>query len=595
MTKMKWRAMIGPKKILVQPAGLDEPPRYVQFWVIAMVFSLFSALFFIMAMMDVRRLEGMLLDHRIKRAQYVLEGIQKGSEDWFDYLTSVFKPDESSPGHPLPREAFSSQGALAKPLAELARRIRSREQMQMLSRESLQSVTDSEDLAAILLLDEAGQVLVQTGPVSEGILSRARIFVDGHEEVAVHLPQPIDNGSPSGFVGMRGQEGKGAIILVLDAKSRRSWMIKTAVHEAVEKSLWIKAVTYLIIEDAAGHPITRAGYTPDGALQYDSPAPVISGDSTGSASPRTEATDMQSVEITLPFMLHGEMIGKARVGVSRGADRLVVQDRQHIFLWTGIMILIGLFAMGLLYHTQNRHIARLHAMRERLHQAERISSLAKLAAGVAHEIRNPLNAVSMAAQRLQREFSPPAGEEKAEFQRITHIIRDEVRRLDGIVEDFLGLSRTDRLHLHAQPITDLLRRIGFLVREEAEALGIRLVEERSDYSPSILMDAGKMEQALLNIVRNAMESISGKGCIAIGVEKSGRNRAGIKVRDSGTGIPPEEACRVFDPFYTTKENGVGLGLCIAHEIVVAHGGEIRIHSEPGVGTTFEILLPEAAE
>ena len=105
------------------------------------------------------------------------------------------------------------------------------------------------------------------------------------------------------------------------------------------------------------------------------------------------------------------------------------------------------------------------------------------------------------------------------------------------------------------------------------------------------MNSGKMEQALLNIVRNAVESIPGRGEVTISCEKKGKKWASIQIRDTGPGISAKEEPRIFDPFYTTKANGVGLGLAITHEIVLAHGGEIRVESEPKKGTIFEILLP----
>lgn len=587
-------AMTERTKATPQAATSEDRPRYVQFWVIAVVFLLISALFFITAMMDVWRLERFFLDYGAKKAQYILEGLQKDAEEWFDYLLDVYKPRADSLGHPPPPgEAPFALSPLAKRLIDAAKHIQSLAQAQLLSPESLQGMAASQDLAAIVVVDEGGRIRTRTGPVPEALLNRAMAMVDEGGETAIQLPKSSETGVPGGFVGLRNRDGKGMVILVLDAKNIRDWGMKIAVQKAVEESTWVKAVAYLVVEDSAGRQIARAGYIPRGSPKEGAFEPVEEENPSNSLFRRVEAGDLPSVEFSLPFQLHGETIGKAWIGFTKRANQLLVQDRRHIFLWTGVTILIGLLAMGLLYHTQNRHMAKLHAMNERLHQAERISSLARLAAGVAHEIRNPLNAVSMAAQRLQREFSPQGEEEKAEFQRITHIIRDEIRRLDSIVEDFLGLSRTDRLDLHVQPIKDILLRIGFLLRDEAEAMGVCIVEEPSDFSPMILMDVRKMEQALLNIFRNAMESITGKGSITVSVERSGKNRASVKVRDTGPGIPPEDTARVFDPFYTTKKNGVGIGLCIAHQIVLAHGGEILVHSNPGRGTTFEILLPEA--
>ena len=207
------------------------------------------------------------------------------------------------------------------------------------------------------------------------------------------------------------------------------------------------------------------------------------------------------------------------------------------------MVLIGLFAMGALYRTQNRHIAGIQAMQERLYQAERLSSLGQLAAGVAHEIRNPLNAISLAAQRLQ------SGGTKEKLERISHIIRDEIKRLNKIVEDFLSLSRNNRFEFKTISITGLLDRILFLLREEAGPKNIRIEKQWTNRSMRVRMDTGKMEQALLNIIRNAMESISGEGCITLSCDIQGKNRVSIKIKDTGSGIRAGEEKRIFDPFY----------------------------------------------
>ncbi|RLB90407.1 MAG: PAS domain-containing sensor histidine kinase, partial [Deltaproteobacteria bacterium] len=220
-----------------------------------------------------------------------------------------------------------------------------------------------------------------------------------------------------------------------------------------------------------------------------------------------------------------------------------------------------------------------------------LSARGQLGAGVAHEIRNPLNAIGMASQSLQAEYLPADTKEREEFSRLTGIVRDEVRRLNGIIEEFLTFSRSRRLKLRRSSITELLQKVVDIMKEEAESRQIT-INTRWGKSPAMVrMDADKVQQALLNIIKNAMESTSGAGKITVSVEPREKDQVIVNITDTGSGIAPEEIDRIFDPGYTTKEKGLGLGLPLAYEIIRAHGGEVRIQSNKGSGTTFEITLP----
>jgi signal transduction histidine kinase len=272
-------------------------------------------------------------------------------------------------------------------------------------------------------------------------------------------------------------------------------------------------------------------------------------------------------------------------------DKSIAENRQNIFIFMFFIVIIALLSMWLLYHDQNRHLAGIVEIERQLEKAERLSSLGQLAAGVAHEIRNPLNAISMATQRLKRDFIPMDSSKAEDFQNLSGVIRDEIKRLNGIIEEFLTFSKSRRLELSNFSVTEVLQKIVSLIREEASARGITIETKWREAPALISMDINKLQQAFLNIIKNAMESITAEGEIIITVDKEGKNYIVVSISDTGCGMTDEEIKNIFNPEYTTKEKGLGLGLSLAFEIIRGHGGDIRVISRKGKGTTFEVILP----
>ena len=576
--------------------------RFIQPPAVALVFLLFAGLFFSMAMLDLKRIEGLLLDVLKKKAFDVAEVINQSAAGKYRQLLRNESDYHSLYAEPtLDDQAFSLQEALAGALIELARYIDAQPSDDGPARTRLRELAGTESLRSIAIFNEAGRLAVQTSPLPPDLLAHAQAMVEGRDEIAIHLFHGLNQDNAPSFVGIRRQAGQGAVVLALDREGIEYWAWRIAIRATMDQLQWGSGVVYLAVEDARGRIFARSGSAPVEKVEQCLLVAGSMRDSRGSEPGQVRRGtvqqcvrigDMKILQISYPFQPDGTTVGTTRVGIdTHETDRLLVENRRHIFLWTGLMVVIGLIAMGALYQTQNRHVAGLQAMQERLHQADRLSSLGQLGAGVAHEIRNPLNAISMAAQRLQRDFAPDQEQEKTSFHRLTQIVRDEIRRLNGIVEDFLGLARSSRMELRRQSVVDLLERVEFLVRDEARAAGIRIEKQWAEPAPMVSMDGAKMEQAVLNIVRNAIESVSGQGCVTLTCDHARRNLACIKIQDTGAGIPAAAAQRIFDPFYTTKATGVGLGLAIAHEIILAHGGEIHVTSAEGAGTTMEILLP----
>jgi len=284
-------------------------------------------------------------------------------------------------------------------------------------------------------------------------------------------------------------------------------------------------------------------------------------------------------------------MGIIRIGYStKEIHSILGQIKKNAALSIFFFLILGISAIVLIWINQNRHLQKLKEMEDRIRLAERLSSLGHLAAGVAHEIRNPLNAIGMGIQRLKREFSPPEESKRNEFLSFAEIILKETRRVNQIIEQFLALSRPFQLRLKESSPGDLLSSLVMLFQEEASSLRIKIETDIDPDLPSLQMDEEKLTQALINIMKNGMQAMEQGGVLRI--EAHGiRDRVEVKISDSGTGIPPDQMEKIFNYYYTTKEKGVGLGLPIAHRIIEAHQGQLRVESQVGTGTEVTILLP----
>ncbi len=257
-----------------------------------------------------------------------------------------------------------------------------------------------------------------------------------------------------------------------------------------------------------------------------------------------------------------------------------------------VLILILLLVLGALstYATfllQKKHASKMKEMESEIEMKERLVSLGKLASGMAHEIRNPLNAISISVQRLKREFAPQE-KKKEEYDKFIDIIRGELRRVDRIVEEFL-LSTKSRVPFIPENLHGIIEDVVVILAEKARIKNIALTN-RTERDIVVECQKERLKQAFYNLVVNGIESISTAGAVEIWSEGSGKT-AVIYVRDTGSGIKQEELRSIFEYYYTTKDKGMGLGLPISYMIVKDHGGDIKVFSEKGKGTTFTITLP----
>ncbi len=251
--------------------------------------------------------------------------------------------------------------------------------------------------------------------------------------------------------------------------------------------------------------------------------------------------------------------------------------------------------MGTLATAFNEMTAKLGRQRElesQLHQAEKGAVVGRLAAAIAHEIRNPLNYINLTLDHLRSSFSPADAEKKATFIQLTNQLKTEVARINRHITDFLKYSRPSKLELQDLDLRaeaeDALR----LVEGRMEECGIetRIVEEGP--LPKVLGDKESLRSVFTNLVINAAEAIDGEGGnIAIKLSNSDEKSVKVEITDSGCGIPAVDISKLFEPYFSTKETGTGLGLAIVKKAVDDHGGTISVASKEGSGTTFTIILP----
>jgi len=223
-------------------------------------------------------------------------------------------------------------------------------------------------------------------------------------------------------------------------------------------------------------------------------------------------------------------------------------------------------------------------------ESEKLSAITLLAAGVAHEIGNPLNSLNIHLQLMERELKKLATPQGTRLRENLRVARDEIARLDQIINQFLSAIRPTRPEFQPVTVNEVVTDTLALMAHEIADRDILVERELAENLPRILLDRAQLKQAFYNVIRNALQAMRSGGILRIRTEAD-ESTVTVSFIDSGVGIVPEQIGRLFEPYFTTKEKGTGLGLMIVQRIVREHGGTIEIESDPGRGTVFRIKLP----
>jgi len=569
--------------LTTESKGTRRTPRlFLQPLTVAVVCVVFISLVLIMGWMDLRSLDKTLVGYMENRGLAIIKNVNQVAESHFQRLlrgqqTGLYE----GRGSPFADDGFSLQESLVVNLAELARQIDFEWQTRSLSIEQLRFLASEEAIWMLAFLDDRGIISFKSRSVPKDILGLAGPVIEGHEEIKINIFNRSAGHKWAGFIALRRESGRGTIILALDDEGLRYRGLKVSVQRAIEEVGQDPDMAYFMVTDGVGRILGQAGDLVD-EYKKKIPKEVALKETKGVTSKIIVLGGRHLLDIASSIRLGAGVFGTVRLSLARDkAEQIIEKERVRLFISTVFLVVIGFLSMWFLYRNQTRHLANMREIERKLHQAERLSALGRLAAGVAHEIRNPLNAISMASQRLKR----------GNLDQLTRVMRDEIRRLNHIIEEFLTFSRGRKLAFRSHDLIELLKKMVLLISEEAEPKGVTIKTEWRDSPLMISMDIDKLKQAFFNIIKNGMESISSDGSVSIVVEPKDKQWVSVKISDTGAGLTFEEIEQIFDPDYTTKEKGLGLGLPLAHEIIRGHGGEIQVQSQPRSGTTVEIVLP----
>lgn len=233
-----------------------------------------------------------------------------------------------------------------------------------------------------------------------------------------------------------------------------------------------------------------------------------------------------------------------------------------------------------------KDMSDIRSLQEKLRQKDKMIAMGHLAAGVAHEIRNPLSAVNIIAQRFEMEFVPE--QDKEEYLQLTRTVQNEIGRVNNIIRQFLEFAKPTPIEKSSVEIKDVLENIISLVRPLCQKNQINISSDLC--TQTIDLDKDKVTQAILNLCNNAIEAMPNGGSLKISCETDSAYLK-ISIEDTGSGIPEEHLNKIFNIYFSTKQHGTGLGLSIVYQVVSEHGGEINVESQPNLGTIFKINLP----
>ena len=249
--------------------------------------------------------------------------------------------------------------------------------------------------------------------------------------------------------------------------------------------------------------------------------------------------------------------------------------------------------MGLLARNFNEMLSGLRGKREleeKLQRAERSALTGRIAAGIAHEIRNPLSFINLTVDYVRDRFAPKEEGPRADYTQLMDNVKGEIARLNQMVSDFLNFGRPARLKLRELDAHELMKEVEGLVRAKAEQQGVSVTVAAGEGEARFQGDAEQLKTCFSNLAINAVQAMTEGGALTLRFNPQ-KDSIQFEVEDTGSGIASDVLAQIFEPYFSTKATGIGLGLALTKKLIEDHGGQITVRSAVGVGTTFTVTLP----
>jgi signal transduction histidine kinase len=388
---------------------------------------------------------------------------------------------------------------------------------------------------------------------------------------------------------------------------RRMTTFSQYVNEILTSETYVTAVT---IYDAAGRTVgywtERGGQVFPGSQGFHQPrrlqerfldAPTnppapFPGDSEPTVRVNTEERLYYAASVQVPAGNGESRKGVVEVGIDEaqlGHDIDELRNALTMKIAAGAAICVLLLLVAFAYVI--RLITKTRRLEAEAQMADRLAYVGTLASGLAHEIRNPLNAMNMNLQMLDEELTAANLHQDPEAVALLASTKGEVRRLENLVTDFLSYARPMQPRFETSDLNVTVEEVVRFLRAELQQKEIALDLTLSPSLPAVELDEGQFRQALMNILINAKDVLRPGGRIAVSTFAGAKGEAVVKIEDNGPGIPAEVRDKIFDVFFSTRGGGTGLGLPIAQKILESHGGWIALETEVGKGTSFELHVP----
>ena len=493
----------------------------------------------------------------------------------------------------------------ARRLLDNARIIADMTTMSIPSRDELASIAENNALHMVNILDRDGRSLVRVGedqphpdslgthrPEVESVLRGESFeaivgFIDGRYSDDIRYGVVVAR--PDG----------GAVVLNTDSSEMLAFSQSVGLGTLFRKLGSLEGITYIVLQDRDGIIAASPGVMEMVRISED---PFLTIAATGGRHVRIlPGTDGDVLEVVRPLVVDDVDLGLLRIGLSTALLKAIHTraTRQFVMLFLAAVV-SGAFVTFFLMLRQNyrilatehdRILGEVRLMEEETRRSEWLVSMGRLAAGVAHEIRNPLNAINIISQRLKTEFTPE--KDTDEYRGMLDTVGTEIRRISTIIENFLTYARPPKLSISRVLLADIVTQVVAVVAEKARANAIEITVE----CPSGLIcrcDGDQMKQVLLNILLNAIDAIGESGRISVACSKR-VDGVMLEIADSGPGFADDVLSKIFDPYFTTHDHGTGLGLSEVYRIVTSHDGTVKAANAPSGGAIITLLIPDRGE